>query len=378
MGLFRFLLAICVVMAHTASISPLIKLNYLNATSSVIIFFIISGYYMQMILSEKYTSTNLGKLNNIKFYLSRYIRIFPTYFICLVATFIYIYYINNSLPAISDMQIAIVKIYNLPNNIENIIFKIWYLISSIFIVFQDLCLNLVVHNDIAKFTLDRSSGSIYVPSAFIVPQAWSIGSELFFYLLAPLIVKINTRYIVIIIISLLLMALLFIQYSSLGDIYYRATPFTLVYFIIGCLLYRCRDKFNIYQSKENYSVKLFSAYFFVICITLFFPWNGLFFTFPLVLICSIFIPSLFFITKDNLMDRFLGELSYPIYIYHMLFFWIASNNWENFDWIAIKWGLNSLQLITLISILGTLIASIITVFLISRIIDPWRYKIIKI
>lgn len=180
MGLFRFLLAICVVMAHTASISPLIKLNYLNATSAVIIFYIISGYYMQMILSEKYTSKNLGKLNNIKFYLSRYIRIFPTYFICLIATFIYIYYINNSLPAISNMQIAIAKIYNLPNNIENIFFKIWYLISSIFIVFQDLCLNLVVHNDIVKFSLDRSSGSIYVPNAFIVPQAWSIGSEVFF------------------------------------------------------------------------------------------------------------------------------------------------------------------------------------------------------
>jgi peptidoglycan/LPS O-acetylase OafA/YrhL len=123
MGLFRFLLAMCVVMAHTASISPLIKLNYLNATTAVIIFYIISGYYMQIILSEKYTSTNLGKLNNVKFYISRYLRIFPTYLVCLIATIIYVYFINNSLPAISNMEIAIAKILNLPNNIENIIFK---------------------------------------------------------------------------------------------------------------------------------------------------------------------------------------------------------------------------------------------------------------
>ncbi len=226
--------------------------------------------------------------------------------------------------------------------------------------------------------MDRSSGSIYVLGAFLIPQAWSIGSEVLFYLLAPLIVKINIRNTIIIITLLPLMVILLIFYTSLGDIYYRATPFTLVYFIIGCLLYRCRDKFNIYQSKDNNLVKLFSAYFFVICITLFFPWNGLFYTFPLVIISSLFIPSLFFITNDNSIDRFLGELSYPIYVYHMLFFWIASNNWENFDWMAIKWGLNSLQLITFISILGTLFASIITVYLVSKFVDPWRYRIIKI
>jgi peptidoglycan/LPS O-acetylase OafA/YrhL len=379
MGAFRFFLAICVVMAHAASISPLINLNYLNSSTAIIIFYIISGYYMHMILSEKYTFENLGKFRTAKFYFSRYIRIFPTYLICIIATFIYIYYINNDFSAnIVNPKIEINKILNLPNNLENIVFKTWYFFASLFILLQDLSLNLVITNDIARFSLERSIGSIYVASAFLIPQSWSIGSELFFYCLAPFIIKLKTRKIFMAIIFLLVLVIFSIKLGPPGDIYFRASLFTMPYFLIGCLLYRFKDKLNIYSSKENYSIKILTAYLFVISITLFFPWNGLLYTFPIVIICSIFIPSLYFISKDNLIDRWLGELSYPIYVYHMLFYFIASNNWKNFDWIAINWGFNSHQLITLITLLSTLIASIITVAIATKIIDPWRYKTINI
>lgn len=51
MGLIRILLAISVIIAHTESI---LGFNMVGGTLAVQAFFIISGFYMALILSEKY------------------------------------------------------------------------------------------------------------------------------------------------------------------------------------------------------------------------------------------------------------------------------------------------------------------------------------
>ena len=50
MGLIRFLLAIAVIIVHS---TPILG-NNLGADIAVLSFFIISGFYMAMILNEKY------------------------------------------------------------------------------------------------------------------------------------------------------------------------------------------------------------------------------------------------------------------------------------------------------------------------------------
>lgn len=71
MGLIRLLLAISVIQAHTSSF---LGYSIANGLVAVQVFYIFSGFYMFMILTEKYTSIK-------SFYKSRFLRIFPTYLI---------------------------------------------------------------------------------------------------------------------------------------------------------------------------------------------------------------------------------------------------------------------------------------------------------
>lgn len=57
MGLIRILLAISVIIAHSESIFGLDMVGGVIAVQS---FFMISGFYMALVLTEKYTSTSNG------------------------------------------------------------------------------------------------------------------------------------------------------------------------------------------------------------------------------------------------------------------------------------------------------------------------------
>jgi peptidoglycan/LPS O-acetylase OafA/YrhL len=74
----------CVLFGHANT--PLLGLAWLPATTAVEVFFVISGFYMQMILSEKYTHAKLGRRWWEIFYLARYSRLFPAYLAALVLT----------------------------------------------------------------------------------------------------------------------------------------------------------------------------------------------------------------------------------------------------------------------------------------------------
>src|SRR5437879_12743259 len=75
MGYLRTYLALCVVAAHS---SPIFPWPAHEGSEVVQIFFIISVFYMAMILSGKYKSTK-------SFYISRWLRIFGPYYMILIA-----------------------------------------------------------------------------------------------------------------------------------------------------------------------------------------------------------------------------------------------------------------------------------------------------
>ena len=70
MGILRFYLALCVIAEHSNSVLPWLVHDGLE---SVEIFFMISGFYMAMIL-PKYS-------NVMEFYFNRFLRIFIPYFL---------------------------------------------------------------------------------------------------------------------------------------------------------------------------------------------------------------------------------------------------------------------------------------------------------
>lgn len=78
MGTIRLLLAISVVIAHTSSI---FGFNLVGDLLAVELFYVISGFYMALILNEKYVSPkNVYKL----FITNRLLKLYPAYWFILI------------------------------------------------------------------------------------------------------------------------------------------------------------------------------------------------------------------------------------------------------------------------------------------------------
>lgn len=83
MGILRFLLAITVVIGHT---SPILGFTFVGAQLAVQTFYIISGFYMALILNEKYVGAN----GSYKLFLTnRLLRLYPIYWTVLLCTIAY-------------------------------------------------------------------------------------------------------------------------------------------------------------------------------------------------------------------------------------------------------------------------------------------------
>lgn len=80
MGLVRVFLALAVVATHNQFQSP-----FLHASFAVNLFFAISGFCMALVLNQKYTERNPAR-----FYIARYLRLWPTYFVVLMLVAIFI------------------------------------------------------------------------------------------------------------------------------------------------------------------------------------------------------------------------------------------------------------------------------------------------
>src|SRR5258708_5802533 len=91
MGLFRLLFALSVVTAHSG---PILGSSLIGGKMAVQGFFILSGFYMSLILKKKYSK----KKNAYKLFITnRILRIYPTYFVVLFLSIIvyYIFFIHS-------------------------------------------------------------------------------------------------------------------------------------------------------------------------------------------------------------------------------------------------------------------------------------------
>ena len=384
MGLLRFLLAFSVLIVHTLGYSAPVQLldfNYIHSTTAVEIFFVISGFYMQMVLSEKYTASHLGENYIIKFYLSRYSRLFPIYFLCVILTATFLLLTIDSFDHAeyrSSPLIALEIIANLPNSIETVLLQIYILFTNMFMFFQDAVLNLGVEGDQVFATIIKPDESdVYVPSSLLVPPAWSLGVELSFYIIAPFLLKIKNSYLISCFLILMALKVFFIMSGPLSDLYYRSFHFVLGYFLLGAISYRYKDKLKFFKTDKFNTIRLLYAYAFVITITLFSPYQGLNYS-PLI-VCSfgVFLPSLFYATKNIKIDRWIGELSYPVYIFHMLIYMVVANNWIKFDQVAVALNVNHVQIIQLVTIVFTLLISIFLVLIEAKYINPVRRRLFE-
>ena len=190
-------------------------LSFPTSDVAVQCFFVISGFYMALVLNEKY-----GPGSYWLFISNRLLRLWPAYFVVLILS---LAFANNWQPvfALSWSDIA------------------FFVGSQILIVGQDLYLFLFVTNGALAFTAHYTDVSSPLYSFAPIPQAWTLGLEIYFYLLAPFLVRRGPLFIAMVIAaSLALRMLLQWAFGLSGQPWsFRFFPSEIALFMAGSLGY---------------------------------------------------------------------------------------------------------------------------------------------
>lgn len=305
MGSIRLLLAAAVV-AHHAGVP------FFDGGLAVQLFFIISGFYMSLVLTRRYDSISL-------FYSNRLLRLFPAYLIVLVVSALSTFAMGGNVYISADNMTKI------PNAETFILLGT----SQILIVGQDVISWFGVAAD---GSLTFSRGEERVIDAWrllLVPQAWSISLELMFYAIAPFLVRCNTMVLVGIALASLALrpigAALDIPYFILPR---RFFPAELCLFLIGILAHRALPLIPARLSQFRWPVLVLFVTFIALHAQLL---DASSLSWGLTYIATAFsLPLLFQGFGKARADRQIGDLSYSVYLTHVLV--ISVVNYYEVEW----------------------------------------------
>lgn len=296
MGLIRIILALAVVVAHTQS--PLFGLHFFGGgVMAVESFFILSGFYMALVLRTKYTK----QLK--EFYFNRFIRLFPIYWIFLIFVVLiscsYWFLIGKPVSALTSFaQIDIHPIY-----------YVWSLFSNLGILGID---GSILWEDLTKISINK---------LIFLQGAWSLSVEIMFYLLAPWILR-KKPWLQIILFFLFLSIRIFI-FINAGYTWtkwnYYFMPSAMTFFMAGSITYLFYEYLhdNNFFARQNSKIGI--TVLTILVVIIIFYQNSNFLTIQdwrYYLIFTFSIPFIFEATKNNKMDRLIGEYFYPLYLCH--------------------------------------------------------------
>jgi peptidoglycan/LPS O-acetylase OafA/YrhL len=197
------------------------------------------------------------------------------------------------------------------------------IVSNLTLFFQDWIMFSGVEENKLVFTINFLNSEVDLYEGLLVPQAWTLGLELTFYLLAPFILFRKKILIALLLSSLLLrIYLISIGLGTQDPWTYRFFPTELALFLLGALAHQVL--LPIYQKNlnktqlEKYSK--ISTYFLVLLTLVFsfIPINEIKKSFALFCVFLLLMPLIFIFQSNRKWDKEIGKLSYPIYISHIL------------------------------------------------------------
>lgn len=297
---------------------------------AVFAFFIVSGFYISLVLDSRYFKESNGL---IRFYFNRVLRLYPAQIIILFG-----FFISHALFRTSSFLLF--------NNGQSFIANLTAILANVTMLGMD----------------------IYAMSdkwMFVLGPVWSLSNEIYFYILAPFIVRLGNRTLLICLgFSLLFRLSMYWAGVPLLPWRYFYFPSVICFFLAGCLSYRIY-KFLQLKTKITKNSGAIGLSWLIAMIMLPYLWenNGehdsiLSWFFYLSLVATI--PFAFHFTKNSRLDRIIGQMAYPVYLSHMLVIFIVSACFQkHFD-----------RGIT--SILITIAASILIYIAVDRNVDKLR------
>jgi peptidoglycan/LPS O-acetylase OafA/YrhL len=320
MGTVRTVLALLVALSHMAAADPAANHPLTGgAMMAVNLFFIISGFYMALILKTRYA----GDVRT--FYMARALRLYPFYWVVVVVTLI----LSQSAAGSHLLGFEASSLTSLVSGSAW-----WFAPVSLF---SNISFFGLEHG--VLFCINLSNGSLAVMGApgcaalsrfTIVPQAWTLGLEVLFYALIPFILR-GGRLLVLGAFAIGLATNLYLVARGIHtELWVRQFfPAVLLYFMTGVLAYGAYVRIKPWLPDLRHWWLPIAALLCSVAIgyaaympTLYYQQSGKEFldlhVDPFVLaIFAILIPIAFHASKAVRVDAWIGDLSYPIYISHV-------------------------------------------------------------
>lgn len=316
MGALRLLLALLVVYAHAGRSTETVQWLFGHAVFAVRAFFVISGLYMAMILTERYQASISG------FYASRILKLLPIYWVVgFLMVAVQLYFdsgiINTYLPS-TPAAWSKIDLSTIP-----LMTSAYIMVASVFLIGSDTAVWLGFHPTTGAW----STTPAYAPNAMSllsvmpVPQAWTLGLELTFYLVAPLVVR-RSLLLILLLIGGSLWFRLWAEHNGLGGVPWNRSLFAseAVFFLLGVVSYRAIRIVRPLHPRLCMGIAVLCVSVVVYCRSQPLDHSS---NEPIGAIWAIqyaavaaSLPFLFLATARSRLDEWLGALTYPVYMVH--------------------------------------------------------------
>jgi peptidoglycan/LPS O-acetylase OafA/YrhL len=251
----------------------------MNPGLAVMFFYMISGFLMSLVLSEKYAATTSGTL---QFYQSRFIRIYSLYW----PTLLFIFFAFGFWGWFAELS---------PGN----------KFTNLFILGMEWRIMFASYPD---WHWDASGPFFH--------QAWTLGAELTFYIAAPFILRSWRIALSIFVVSATIRGIFVATTVFDGRWTYLFLPSTFMFFLIGHFARVISRHWP--TLKTGHCGALMLGLGFLACL-LKRPVNWDSWQFWLAVFCfAASIPGVFERTKRAALLNALGDLSFPVYLVHLM------------------------------------------------------------
>jgi peptidoglycan/LPS O-acetylase OafA/YrhL len=302
MGTLRTVLAISVFFTHAwPGASVLVGGRY-----AVQLFYVISGFLISYVLVEKKAYPHVKS-----FYLNRYLRLYPIYLVVAII---------SSIALIASHHASFIDVYrNSPPSAVTLL-----TLSNMFVFGQDWIMFLGVHSHHLALVSDFKNSDVLLFEGLVIHQTWTLGVELSFYLIAPFVLPRRNLIYALLVFSVGLRVYLLRTGLGFRDPWtYRFFPTELALFLSGSLshqlllpLYRriAAPLQSRLAATATLSIILIVFSFYLVPLSETLKAIVLFATFILL------VPLTFLFQNSHRTDAWIGNLSYPIYVCHILIF----------------------------------------------------------